>query len=634
MTVSEIIQLLESPHFTDRARGADALKDITLIEDFRTIARMIEERDSDLLRLELLRFIDILLSLEDPRFAGEALRMALGFSALPRKTLRREAEKILDVFFGTARVNQHLKLLTIRSAWIGAGEPEREIATRKIGTYQLTDALPLLLDNFESKKREFVLVTIEVFRKLGDQRGNGELRKILRTSDDPTLLRKALEALSELGNFFDRKLFYKHLETRDPELQLTSLEGVSFLLKDRSIPLLRSFFDRLPDIGKRRRIVSMASRIPSPKVVRFLIDLLETSPGTEVASSIEWAINETSAPLKRDTLLKAYEKASEPVRFRIIVLLTEIRSPKVFDFYLDVIRKNVNPFLTMAAMEGASHYDDARTLDVLRPHLRDPEALLHYYALASFLRHSGAPITEAIELAVEFHLPEERHHHQLLLNVLSEQRELTGLSLFLQTYVLRMLDSSVPENRYLSYVVVGRYPLDFELGGVFERLVREKDSIVKKDALRIMARIATQNAVTFFKASPPLEILYEKDFRDNLSPDARLLVALLEGKHWNLVTLIQERSPVEFRRILFEYLRHFSLEDEVFPHLDLVALTDEEFLELWELFGKRPEVRYHLIREGSRRRDEAFGDVLLQEYLSHRDPGIAPFVSRFINGIP
>ena len=148
--MNKIIVLLESAHYADRAKGAELLNSL---EDPKTILAFheyAERTDNYGLRLSLQRLTYRLLKKEDEVLCGLALSILFTHCSLPEKVLKEESERLLDEFFSTPNMYQYMKFLAIKKCWRGLASPERYIATRKVGSFQLVEVFSVLLDNFSS----------------------------------------------------------------------------------------------------------------------------------------------------------------------------------------------------------------------------------------------------------------------------------------------------------------------------------------------------------------------------------------------------------------------------------------------------------------------------------------------------
>lgn len=627
----QIIELLESTQFSERSRGTERLRTIHQVEDLRALFQGIEERQNDGLRHIFMNHLSGLLLKDDIDVCAFSLGVFFTYTTFDKKLIQRASDGHIDDFLENPGVYQHLKTLSMRKCWKTLSEKERHIATRKIGNFRMVELLSLLLDNFQSKNQDLLILTMEIMKRTFDRRANRYMRQILARGENPALVLKSLEVLSVLGFFLDRKIFMSFLKHPSVEIQLGALEGLYQLKGDSALPDVTAFFHEHKEISVRKKIISIIGKRPTRKSIRTLLEFWQTENFSQVEHSIEWLLYEIEHPEKLDTILDFFPKASEAIELKIIVLLNEMQGPRLYDFYLSVIKENKTPFLTMAAMEAVAFYDDVRTLPYLTPFLKDEKDLLHYYALASYVKHSGIDLTSVLEDVVALKIPHDRHHHQLILNVLLEQSSMKSLSKFLQVYVHFMLSSDLTDNRYLSYAVVGKFHQEFELAGIFDLLRKEKNPLVIREAYQVFGDIFSFSPMTFIKANPSDEILQSPYFLERVRLSAGVLLALFEGKKRELFGKIQKQNPKTFWQIMLEILRIELLPLEMMNWVDFKELQFSEFQELWKIYGSNPEVSSHILVSLSELPDARFGKFLIDEYLNGRTE-IHPHLSRYING--
>ncbi len=627
----QIIDLLESTQFSDRSKGTERLRTVQRVEDLRSLYEGIEERENDGLRQVFMGHLAGLITKDDLDACAFSLGILFRYSTFEKKNIQQESEGLIDDFLENPGVYQHLKTLSLRKCWKTLSEKERVNATRKIGNFRMVELLSLLLDNFQSKDEHLLVLTMEIMKRTMDRRANRFMRQILARGENPVLIRKSLEVLSVLGFFMDRKIFLSFLKHPSVEIQLAALEGLFELKRDKALPDVRRFFSEHKETAVRNRIVTILGKHPTRRSIRTLLELWQDEDISIVQHNIEWLLYEIEHPEKLDTILDFFPQATDAIELKIIVLLNEMQGPRLYEFYLSVIKQNKNPFLTMAAMEAVAFYDDIRTLPFLEPFLKDVTNLLHYYALASYVKHSQIDLTAVLEEVVALKIPHDRHHHQLILNVLLEQSSMKSLSKFLQVYVHFMLTSELTDNRYLSYAVVGKFHQEFELPGIFDLLRKEKNQFVIREAYQVFGDIFSFSPMTFIMAKPPEEVLSSPHFLERVRLSAGVLLALFEGRKPETLTRIQGRNRKTFWKIILELLRIELLDFEMMTWIDFSALQYGEFQELWKIYGSNEQISSHILESIAKLPDQRFGRFLLDEYLNGRTE-IHPQLSRYING--
>lgn len=631
--LKEIVRLLESSQFTERSEGTDLLLTLRNPAEIMALHEFIEINDNYGLRLAFHKLLFKLLRKDNEKICGLALSILFQHATSDRKALAKDSENLIDEFLSSSNMFQYLKFLALKACWKNLGPNERYLATKKIGNFQLVEVLSLLIDNFRTNEERLLLISMEVFKRLGDKRANRFMRNILADGSSEALIIKALEVMSELGNYFDRKYFRKYLKSMSEAVKLAALEGLARNNLDGSLKIITDFYHEAKSEHSKLAVVEILSAHPSEKSILTLLKLWQEEELTQIEHKIEWALNEIESSQKLNAILSFYPQADEGMELKIIALLNEMQHSRCYDFFLDIIQKNKNEFLTMAAMEAVAHYDDPRTIPYLQPYLKDSTQMLHYYALASMVKHSMVDLTHVLEDTVAAKLSEDRHHHQLILNVLHEQPTIKSLNLYLQSYVLTMLTSSRRDNRYLAYSIVGRFCQEFELKGIFELFSRETNDMVSREGFKIFGRMFSKNPFYFLEANPPRTILNSEHFLRSVTLNAAVILSLFSFKQQELLSTLEVRSSEDFRRAVTQLIAEYELTEVQLMGLDYRHLSFEDFMLVWNRYQHIPEVRMKLLSTAELYHDQRWTDLVMDEYMKGTQ-NLEPVISRFVNGLP
>jgi HEAT repeat protein len=631
--IQDIVSLLESTQFVDRAKGSDRLNSLVDSEKILMFHQYAEDRDHYGLRLSFQKLLYRLLRGDNEYLIGLSLSILFSHSILPKKGFREESERQIDEFLNAPNTYQYLKFSALKKAWKMLGPKERFLATKKIGSFQMVEVLSILLDNFQSDDPSLMILTMEVFRRLKDKRANRLIRQLMDQNSRADLKIKALLVISELGYFLDKKIFIRHLNSEDEEIRLAALEGLYVLKGDKAIPLIKNFFFDSKAETSQIRLIGILSRKPTTLSILALLDIWQNQDFSAVEHEIDWALNEMEGPSKLDALLQFYSQANPVVRLKMISLLNEIQNQRCYDFYINLINEHENDLLTMAALEAVSYYNDVRTLPHLEKFLRNPEDMLHYYALATYVKHTSIDLTEMLEKTILYKLPDDRHHHQLILNVLSEQNSIKMLSLFLKVYVLTMLNSSRKDNRYLAFSVVKRFIHDFELSGIFAVFTKEENEMVANEALSVFGEIFSIYPEIFMKANPPENVLASPAFAKKVKLNLPVLKALFLAKRKQHIVDMQLKEPHTFWVYALELFNSRVINDAMISWINLAIITFEDFSLIWDRYQDDEAVKSQLLKSISISHDPRFGDFLLGEYFKDHAEELYPYVSRYVNGL-
>lgn len=633
--VKRIAELLESPQYADRLKGNELLLNLNDPEEIKKLHDLVELQDNYNMRMATQKLASRLLKLESEELSGVGLFILFTHGTLPNKSLKVESERLIDEFLGNANKFQHLKFLAIRWSWKHLGYKEKYIATKKIGTHNLRELLPLLVDNFFSQNEDLIVLTMEVMRRVEDKRANRFMRAILDAKKSPRLIIKALEALSELGYFIDTKYFKEFSQSQDENIAITAVQGLYQLTGERGIPFVKDLFHRFDDDSVKIKAVEILTKTPTEKSVFALLELWQSVNLTSVEHKIEWALNELEGNVKVHSMIKFYHSADETLQFKIISLLNEIHHPKCFEFYSSVLLSPKNDFLCIAAMESLTFYDDVRSTYLLKNFLSDKEGNLHYYALASLVKNSHINLTEVLEGIVDSNYEHSRHYHQLVLSVLQEHRFLGTLSPKLLEYTKTMLTSKMQDNRYLAYGVFQRFEGQFSYEEIFGILEKESEQMVRKEAHKTLAYIFSIKPEIFMEslyAHDP-SLLEDPTFVGHISLNQDVIRVLLKNDTKFTVIALQRMHGVEFWKYVKVVIKEGRLSFDKLTWIDLTRVSYEDFVFLWQLFLTNFKMRDYLLQSVSVINDPRFGDFIMDEYLSGRSDEMYPYVSRFINGL-
>lgn len=633
--IQNIITLLESPQYADRLKGTELLHNLSDPDAILVFHDYAEKHNNYGLRLSLQRHLSQLLNKENETLCGLALSILFTYSSLPEKILKDESEKMIDEFMGTPNMFQYMKFLAIKKCWRGLALPERYIATRKIGSFQLVEVFSLLLDNFNSNDDKLMILTMEVFRRFGDRRVNRFIRLILDTSDSKPVIIKALQVISELGYIFDQRYFKRYMTSSDEGIKGAAIEGLVNLKKDRALSKVKDFFKHSQTVEAKIRAVEILAKNPSQRSILALLELWQDEEPGPVENKIESLVNEIEGMGKLNAILKFYPLANEVMELKIISLLNEIHHSKCYEFYTVVIKENKNALLTMAAMEAITHYNDPRTVTLLTPFLKNPEHLLHYYALSGIVKHTDIDVMALLLETVRLNLDEERHHHQLILNVLKEQKFSKSLHPEMINYVSQKLSSSQRDNRYLAYSIVGKFYRDFSISDVFEIYHKEKNVLVIREAHRVFAEIASSNPELLLgtMVGDDRKILSLESFLHHINLNQEVVQALLMENAKEAILLLQKFHRADFWKHIFPFLLTSQLTFEKLTWIDLSHLNFEDFAQIWKDHSDNESIRMHLLKSIANHKDARFGEFILTEYLTGKTHEMHPYVSRFVNGI-
>ncbi len=631
--IEEIVSQLESTQFVDRARGGDRLNSLVDSKKILAFHEYAEQRDHYGLRLSFQKLLYRLLRGESEYLVGLSLSILFAHSILPQKGFREESERMIDEFLNAPNTYQYLKFSALRRAWKNLGTKERIMATRKIGSFQMIEVLSLLLDNFQSNDQSLIILTMEVFKRLKDKRANRLIRQILEDNSNRDLKIKALSALSELGYFLDKKIFIRNLSSEDEDIRLAALDGLYVLNGDKSLPLIKKFFFNSATDKSKIRLIEILSRNPTTLSILALLEIWQNQDFSAIEYKIDWALNEIEGSIKLDALLQFYPQANPIIRLKMISLLNEIQNQRCYDFYIDLITKQDNDLLTMAALEAVSYYNDVRTLAYLEQFLKNPENMLHYYALATYVKHTSIDLTDILEKTILHKLPDDRHHHQLILNVLSEQNSIKTPSLFLKVYVLTMLNSPRKDNRYLAFSVVKRFIHDFELTGIFDVFTRETNEMVAQEALSTFGEIFSTYPEIFMKAKPPANVFTSPVFLKKVRQSLPVLKSLILAGKKQLILDMQVKEPHTFWVYALELFKSHVFNAETITWISLSEISFEDFSFIWDSYQGDETVKTHLLKSISVSHDPRFGDFLLGEYFKDHREELYPYVSRYVNGL-
>ena len=633
--IKKIVSYLESPLYSDRLKGTELLHSLVDPQDILAFHEYAEETNNYGLRLSLQRFLYLLLQKENETLCGLALSILFTYSSLPEKILKDESEKMLDEFMGTPNMFQYMKFLAIKKCWRALPTKERYMATRKIGSFQLVEVFSLLLDNFNSGDDKLIILTMEVFRRFGDKRANRFVRLILDRSDSVPLIIKALQVISELGYLFDQKYFKQYMKSADESIEGAAIEGLVKLKKDRALSNVKDFFKHSTTIEAKIRAVEILSKNPTQRSILSLLELWQEEEPGPVENKIESLVNEIEGQGKLNAILSFYPKANEVMELKIISLLNEIHHSKCYEFYTNVVKENKNALLTMAAMEAMAHYNDPRTVSLLTGFLKDPEDLLHYYALSAIVKHTDIDVMKLLTDTIRLKLDEERHHHQLILNVLKEQKFSTNLKPEVISYVLLKLRSSQRDNRYLAYSVVGKFYKDFNITDIFNIYHDEKNNLVIREAHRVFAEIASSNPDLLLgtMVGEDRKILTLETFLHHINLSQEVVSSLMLNNCDDSIFLLQKFHRADFWKFIYPFLLTNQLTFERLTWINVSHLTFEDFAEIWSFHTDSLNMRKYLLQSVSSFSDPRFGEFILSEYLTGKTPEMYPYVSRFVNGL-
>lgn len=633
MKPQEIISLLQSPEYADFLRGNEELSRMRSVPEILSFHRLVEESESDHLRSVFQKQLFRLFSSDLMELNALAMQLLLEQATLEQKELRSGVLQLLEEFLGGDNFSYFKKLISFRRSFRSLSPRARTVATRLIGTYQLREAYTLLLDNFLSKDTDLIALTIEVFRRSKDARANRYLRAIISEEEDEKLALLALQALSELGNFFDLGRFRKLLRSPKPLLQRAALRGLHRLRGAKAMGLLEKEFLQSKDLHHRGFILDLLESGAGIPEVELLIRLWNAKISESEDRKIEGILGELEGQKKLGPILGAFDRAPESLKHKLIILLNEVSSQRCYEFYKRSLFKEKNDFLLISIMEAMAYYDRPESIPLLRSFMRDPESFLHYYAFSSIVRHNCLDLTEILEEVALLKLPDDRHHHQLILSVLAHQKSLTTLTTFLQAYVLLMLRSNRAENRYLAYRVVGKFYLLFELKGIFDIFAEERSELVIEESLRVFGEIFGRAPQAFMEANPPQSIFDSSAFIEGIQTTPSLLLSLFSSKEEKLTRALAKIHPLQFRRSLLEIAEADLLEGDVLDWADLTQLSFREFQLLWEKFPDNPKAKTTLLGAIENGGSAKFGEFILEEYLQRGGEEIIPFVSRYVGGL-
>lgn len=634
MRPAELIALLQSAEYADFLRGTEALAQLRTVPELLAFNAIVEETDNDHLRGLFQKQLFRLFSSDLMELNGLAMQLLLEQATIPQKEIRAGALSLLEEFLASDGFTYFKKLISFRRSFRLLSTPARVVATRLIGVFNLKEAHSLILENFTSGDRELITLTMEIFRRAKDSRGNRYLRALIKDGRDPDLSLKALGALSELGHYFDQSYFKTHLSSKNPELKKAALRGLYRLRGSKVLALLAREFRTSSNPEIRGYILELLADGKGSVEVELLIDLWNSEVTEAEDRRIEWMLGELEGPRKLGPILKAMKRSPESLKHKLIVLLNEISSTQCYDYYRRALQEEKNDFLLISVMEAISYYDRPESIPLLRRFMKDPESFLHYYAFSSIVRHTCLDLTEILEEVALLKLPDDRHHHQLVLSVLAHQKSLTNLTTFLQAYVLLMLRSSRGENRYLAYKVVGKFYLLFELRGVFDLFQEEKNDLVIEEGRRIFGEIFARAPQVFMEAAPGASILESDSFAQGIGPSPSLLLSLFGSREERLVRSVGRAHPVAFRRSILELAQSDLLPAEVLSWIDLTGLSFRDFELLWEKFPQERPVQRLLLESLAKEDNPKFGEFILQEYLERGGEELAPFVAHYVREMP
>lgn len=633
MNVNKIAELLQSAEYADYLKGSEELSYLKTIPELQEFHLLVETLGSDHLKLVFQKNLFQLFQSDLMELNGFAMGTLLEHMTSSQKEIRSGAQGLIEEFLGSDSFTYFKKLISFRRSYPKLSLEARKVATRIIGTHELKEAYSLIQENLKSHDRDLLFLTIEIFRRSQDTRINRYLRSFAENKDDEKLSLKALDALSELGNFFDRQIFKRHLRSENLEMRKAALKGLHRLRGRHSLKYIKREFLHSKESEIREFLLNLLAAGNTPLEVTLLLELWNGEVTEKEDRQIEWILSDIDNQRKLTPILEAFRTSSESLKHKLIVLLNEISSQRCLDFYKRALFEEKNPFLLMSIMEAMAYYDRPESVPLLRSFMKDPEDLLHYYAFSAIVRHTSIDLTDILEEVALLKLPDERHHHQLILSVLAHQRSLTTLTNFLQAYTLFMLRSKRSENRYLAYMVVGKFYLLFELRGIFDIFREEKSELVIQEAERVFGDIFAKAPAAFMAANPPESVVKSSSFALGIRPTPSLLHSLIGSEAGELIRTISEIHPKEFRKSLLEIASLDLLDYKILKWANLSKLWYRDFMLLWQKIPDDPELRGLLLKAATQDDNTKFGKFLFEEYLKRGGDELTPYVRDYLSGV-
>jgi HEAT repeat protein len=519
-----IFKDIRSPQWNKKAAALNRIQTIFDPEELKHVYYLLEKRKDDSLRYYFLHAIENNLLTGDPQAIGICLYIAISWMEMQKHKVGKKCSDLVDYFYNDPSQSRYMKITSMRTAWSISSGNRRKVLTQLIGKYRLVEVAPLILENFEEKNQDLILLTIKVLRELQDPRGNRYIKNLLNSGNTEFLI-FSLDAIAEIGNFFDAPGLLSFLNHKEIKVRESSIKAIYSLLGLMSPYFIKRFFEKEKYFPLKVLALDLLSKVSNKTSTRFLVDNFLKSTNTKLSLRIEWALHAIDKEILLPIVLKKFDKVDNDGKFKILNLLSEFNDVSCFNLNLKILKSSKYPiFLKMLAFDIIREFNRPESIQILLKYTEDEKDPLCYYALASLLGHSDVDKEAVILLMVAKEIKMDSILHQIILSFLADKKHDHYLNKEIHNYLIRMLRHGEGNNRYLAVLATARFPdVDIARENIF--LLHSKDMIdYHKDIAYSLIKQITQNT-NLLELDP--DLLNNNNFISQLKPH-KIKIDLLE----------------------------------------------------------------------------------------------------------